>query len=445
MAVRFLFVLLLLPFVSYAQIITRFAGGGTVLGDGGPATAAYVENPGGMAFDKNGNLYIASGVANRVRKIDTFGIITTFAGTGAGGFSGDGGAATAAKLNNPNDVSVDDAGNVYISDCRNNAIRKVDAATGKISTICGNGVSGVGGSSGDGGPATAAQIYGPNGVHVDKAGNIFVADCNNHRVRKINTAGIISTVAGTGVASYNGDGIAATAAQLYFPINIQSDDAGNLYISDAGNTRVRKVDAAGIITTIAGNGGATFSGDGIPATDAQILVSYIKFDMSGNLYITADPNHRVFKVDKGGYIYTIVGDGSPTNTGDGGPATAATINDPVCLAVDKCNNVYISLRSDKGIRKVQYNPNPCPKLGVEPVVEQKMSVYPNPAGDLLHVDNVNAYTTYKLVNVVGRVAQQGTLKIGSNSLSMQFLPAGMYLLDISGADGGRTVIKVVKD
>ena len=225
-----------------------------------------------MFVDAAGNLFIADGSNNRIRKVDPAGTISTVAGTGVGGgfgFSGDGGPATGAQLNAPFGVFVDAAGNLFIADVGNHRIRKVDPA-GTISTVAGTGVGGFSGFSGDGGPATEAQLHFPAGVFVDAAGNLFIADASNHRIRKMDPAGTISTVAGTGVEGFSGDGGPATEAQLHFPAGVFVDAAGNLFIADASNHRIRKVDPAGTISTVAGTGTAGFSGDGGPATGAQL-------------------------------------------------------------------------------------------------------------------------------------------------------------------------------
>ncbi len=213
---------------SNAQIITTIAGSSPVLygGDGGHATDAKLNAPNGVAIDAMGNIFIADRGNNRIRKIDPTGIITTFAGTGIGTFSGDGGAATDAALYLPTGVAVDGSGNVYIADGANSRVRKINSS-GIISTIAGNGIPGF---YGDGGAATLASLNGPIGVAVDAAGNIFIADCNNNVIRKINSSGIISTVAGSGIASYSGDGGPAVIAALNQPIGIAVDGAGNLFI-----------------------------------------------------------------------------------------------------------------------------------------------------------------------------------------------------------------------
>ena len=217
-----------------------------------------------MAVDASGNLYIADTGNNRIRKVSATGIITTVAGNGSAGYSGDGGPATSAQLDGPEGVAVDGSGNLYIADTCNNRIRKV-SATGIITTVAGNGSAGY---SGDGGPATSAQLSLPAGVAVDGSGNLYIADSGNNRIRKVSATGIITTVAGNGSPGYSGDGGPATSAQLNQPAGVAVDASGNLYIADSSNNRIRKVSATGIITTVAGNGFDGYSGDGGPATSA---------------------------------------------------------------------------------------------------------------------------------------------------------------------------------
>ncbi|MFC2022364.1 clostripain-related cysteine peptidase [Chloroflexota bacterium] len=225
--------------------IITVAGNGTAAfgGDGGAATAASLNVPHGVVLDGAGNLYIADRANHRIRKVDTSGIITTVAGTGAAGFSGDSGPATAASLNGPEGIAVDGTGNLFITDYENVRIRKVDAASGVITTVAGDGTWGFGG---DDGPATAASLNGPVGVALDGAGNLFIADFENHRIRKVDTSGIISTVAGNGIAGYTGDGGPATAASLNMPGGVAIDGVGNLFILDTGNNRIRKVEGVAV-------------------------------------------------------------------------------------------------------------------------------------------------------------------------------------------------------
>ena len=325
------------------------AGGGSSLGDGGAATAARLNLHYGVALDRAGNLYIADTNNRRIRKVDSSGNISTVAGTGTAGFSGDGGAATDARLNNPQGVALDGAGNLYIGDTSNHRIRKVDTA-GVISTVAG---SGTGGHSGDGGAATAAQLNSPRGVALDGAGNLYIADAWNNRIRKVDTAGVITTAAGTGASGDFGDGGAATAAWLRDPQVVALDGAGNLYIACRTNHRIRKVNTAGVISTVAGTGMPGFSGDDGAATSAQLSSPEgVAVDWAGNLYIGDASNNRIRKVDTAGVITTVAGTGTAGSSGDGGAAVAAQLNNPGGVALDALGNLYIADRSNRRIRKV---------------------------------------------------------------------------------------------
>jgi sugar lactone lactonase YvrE len=275
--------------------------------------------------------------------------ISIFAGTGVSGYTGDGGSAVSAELNSPYGVSVDATGNVYIADTLNSVIRKVDS-TGKITTIAGNGNNGY---SGDGGPATSAVMWAPYRVVTDRAGNIYIADFYNNRIRKVDTSGMITTVAGTGTQGYNGDGILAVNAELNSPSAVAVDGSGNLYIVDTWNHRIRKVDSSGTINTIAGTGFAGVLGDGGAATSAQLNEpGGISLDSSGNVYIADYANSKIRKIDAAGTINTIAGLGSFGYSGDGGPATSASLNLPTGVAVDRVGNVYIADNQNSRVRKV---------------------------------------------------------------------------------------------
>jgi uncharacterized protein (TIGR03437 family) len=330
-------------------IITTVAGNGAAgfSGDGGPATSASV-GPWGVAVDAAGNLYIAG--ASRIRKVSPSGIISTAAGNGTRGFSGDDGPATSASLNQPSGVAVDAAGNLYIADYYNYRIRKV-SPSGIISTAAGNGTQGF---SGDGGPATSAALDVPEAVAVDAAGNLYIADSTNYgRIRKVSPSGVISTVAGNGRYAFSGDGGPATSASLGFPEGVAVDAAGNLYIADSDNSRIRKVSPAGIITTVAGNGQRGYSGDGGPATSASLNVPWaVAADAAGNLYIADTRNGRIRKVSPSGTISTVAGGGSAL--GDGGPATSASLKYPIAVAVDATGDVYIADNQDYRVRKVTF-------------------------------------------------------------------------------------------
>ena len=336
--------------IDTAGVISTFAGAGEegFSGDGGPGVLARLSSPRGVAADGAGNLFIADTGNHRIRKVDSVGVISTVAGTGEEGFSGDGGPAVQAQTH-PHDVAVDGAGNLFIADYWNHRIRKVDSA-GVITTIAGTGEFGF---SGDGGPAVQAQLSSPRGVAVDGAGNLFIADLGNHRIRKVDASGVITTVAGTGVLGFGGDGGPAVQAQLYSPFDVVVDGAGNLFIADTDNHRIRKVDASGVITTVAGTGVLGFGGDGGPAVQAQLNESRgLAVDSAGNLFIADSRNDRIRKVDATGTIITIAGTGEYGFGGDGGPATAAQFSDPDSVAADGTGNVYITENDNHLVRKL---------------------------------------------------------------------------------------------
>ena len=304
--------------VDTSGIIDTIAGGREkgVGGDGGPAAGTFLDQPRGVAVDATGNIYIAEWGRHRIRKVDTLGVIHTIAGSGESGFSGDGGPATSAMLAFPLGVAVDAVGNVYIADALNHRIRRIDIL-GVIETIAGSG-DGVsegnftGDYGGDSGPATGALLARPGDIAVDDMGNVYIADAFNHRIRKVDASGIIDTIAGTGERGFGGDGGPATSALLAFPQGVATDGAGNLYIADAGNNRIRKVDSTGTITTIAGTGGIGFDGrgfggDGGSATSALLASpGGVALDSAGNLYIADTGNHRIRKLTPGVTLEPVV-------------------------------------------------------------------------------------------------------------------------------------------
>jgi sugar lactone lactonase YvrE len=348
------FLLLFLPALSTAQIITTVAGNDTAgySGDGGPATAAQLNGPGEIAIDGTGNIYIADWHNQRVRKVNTAGIISTFAGLGTIGFSGDGGPATGCEFHDPIGVAVDAIGNVYVSDNGNQRIRKVNTS-GIVSTFAGNGIMGW---FGDGGPATAAYLYGPQRIAVDATGNLYVAEQYNECIRKINTLGIITTIAGNGLPGYGGDGGPATAAYLHWPTSVAVDSLGNVFIADYVNHRIRRVDLSGTITTFAGNGAYSYSGDGGPATAAAMKYpNGIAVGSADNLWIADGVNYRLRKVDPSGIISTIVGNGIMGHIPDGCSDTSSGVY-ANGVALDGSGNVYII--DGSSIRKISNNYSP---------------------------------------------------------------------------------------
>ena len=511
--------------VSKAQIITTFAGGG-VLGDGNPATAAILNQPQLSTFDKFGNYYFCQPPSHKIRKVSVSGIISTVAGTGIIGFSGDGGPASSAKFRFPEGLACDTFGNLYISDHQNYRIRKVDMSTNLITTVAGNG---GGGDAGDGGPGTAADFF-PSDICFDSHGNLYISDGSHHKIRKVGTDGVISTYAGTGSLGFSGDGGAATLCQFWNPLTLAIDKNKNLYVADRMNKRVRKIDTFGIITTVAGTGVSLYSGDEIAATSSGIGPLAIGVDKRLNLFIS-DSNQRVRMVDTFGIIHTVVGTGVLGLSGDGGPATAAQISTPLGISFDACQNLYFIDNMNARIRKVTYPPlltvptialsgernmpvgstvtvtatvtnagssylihwlnhgiefttTTVPMVtytkppGVDTItarivptgygcwdsatstghmvmvgttgipsggVADGITIYPNPSANLLHITGLPGAATYRLLSMVGAVARCGELPAGGGAAPLQGLPPGMYVLELVTERGERVVRRVVKE
>jgi sugar lactone lactonase YvrE len=329
-----------------AGVISSIAGNGTngYSGDSGQATAAMLSFPFGVTLDPTGNtLYIATQGDSRIRQV-TGGVINTTAGNGNLGYSGEGGQAKAAQLWAPSGVAYDRAGNLYIADSPNNRVLKV--AGGIITTVAGNGTPGY---SGDGHAATAAQLNNPTGIALDNTGNLFIADSSNNVIREV-AGGVITTVTGTGAQGHSGDGGMATAAQLWFPTGVAVDANGSLYIADTGSNRVRKV-SAGAISNFAGSAASSagYGGDGGPATSALLAFPHgVAVDSNGVVYI-ADTSNDLIRVVAAGNINTLAGNRTPGYSGDGGPAALASIYEPVSVAVDASGNVYF----DAGFGRVR--------------------------------------------------------------------------------------------
>lgn len=333
------------------SIITTIAGDGTndYFGDEGPANRAKLNYPHSVVIDNLGNIIVSDTLNHRIRKIDLQGNISTIVGNGNAGFSGDHGPATSAQLNNPYGLAIDNDGNLYFADILNNRIRKVDT-NDVITTVAGIGGAGFGG---DGGPAVLAELASPKGISVDDVGNLYIADSNNGRIRKVDTSGNITTIAGNGNHQFTGDNALAIEAELNYPEGVVVDIEGNIYIADTRNNVVRKIDINGIITTIAGNGIAGSSGDGGTATSAQLMQpNMLTFDGEGNIYIAETGSHQIRKVDLTGNISTVVGAGvAGPGLEDNALASSATLTVPSGIAVDKADNLYIVDRFNHRIRK----------------------------------------------------------------------------------------------
>jgi uncharacterized protein (TIGR03437 family) len=351
------------PFLCLAQTpapytISTVAGNGTsgFSGDAGAATSAQLNTPSGVAVDRSSNLFIADQANQRVRKVASGGTISTLAGDGTPFYSGDSGSATSAELHAPYSVAVDASGNVYIADTLNSVVRKV-STNGTITTVAGFGSATY---SGDGGAAIFAALNRELGLALDAAGNLYIADTENHVIRKVDTAGTITTIAGISFPAYAGDGGLATKAYLNSPSRVALD-AGNLYIVDTGNNVIRKVDTAGIITTIVGDGTCGFSGDFGPAASAQLCRPRdVAVDSSGNLFIADSFNSRIRKVGTDGIIATIAGNGVFGYTGDGGVATAAALFFPNGLALGAGGSIYFADSQNHVIRKLTPAAVPVP-------------------------------------------------------------------------------------
>ncbi len=394
--------------VSAAGTLTRVAGGSTrsgYSGDGGPALRAQLNVPdmsGGLAVDKSGNIFIADYENSVVREVTTDGTVITVAGNGTSGDMGDGGAATSARLGNPQGVAVDAAGSLYIADAQYSVVRKV--TNGIITTVAGSNADW--GYSGDGGPATSAQLKNPSGVAVDAAGNLYIADPAVNVIRKVTPAGTISTFAGNATQGYSGDNGQAVKAQLYWPSAVAVDTAGNLFITDRGDGHIRKVTPDGTITTFAGTGGEPFGS-----------LSGLALDATGNLYVTASASNLVLKVTPNGAVSTIAGTGGSGGgwgySGDGGPATAAQMG-PFGAAPDASGNLFIADTYNNVIRKVASNGIITTVAGTGAwgysgdgnaatgaTLASPFWVAPDPTGNLFIADTSN--------NVVRRVTPAGTI------------------------------------
>ena len=332
---------------SYGQTIITIAGNGTAsltygcCGNGGAATAAQFNylTP-AIALDPSGNLYVSDQNGGQIRKVNSAGIIDVFAGMPGLGSAGDGGQATAAYIDYPSWLTFDASGNLYLVEEGMGFIRKINTS-GIITKVAGA-VSGAA-PLGDGGPATDANLYGPGALVVDVSGNIYFGCYGSPRVRKIDATGIIRTIAGTGVYGYSGDHGPATAAKFSNIKGMAMDASGNIFVADYYNHAIRKISTTGIVTTIAGNGTAGFSGDGGPASAAMLnFPNGIKFDSHGNLFIADQQNERIRVINTAGIINTVAGCGIIGYSGDGGAATLAKFFAPSDIAIDPAGNIYIT-------------------------------------------------------------------------------------------------------
>jgi streptogramin lyase len=394
--------------------------------DGDSAVHAQVATPSDIAVDVYGNVYIADQANNRIRVIDTNGIIRTLAGNGTAGYAGDSTNVANALLNNPTGVALDKTGRVYIADNGNNVVRMIDTNS-VIYTIAGTGVQG---NTGDGGNAKQATFYGPERLYIDDTGSIYICDIGNNRVRKVDTFGIVHAFAGNGNYGNGGDGGQAVSAELKQPTGIARDKWGNFYITDYNGARIRKVNAAGIISTFAGNGNFTYSGDGGMADTAALNgPSGIVVDTAGNIYFGDYINNRLRVINTNGIINTYAGTGVSAYNGEGLAPLAANLS-AYGVAMNVKGDVYFTDLVNSRVRKIA-PPPPVNAVGKAQSETANMMLYPNPTrGEVWLVTNAVKDATVQVYDMSGRIVYTCAIKDGKAILHLH-VSDGVYIVSIN--------------
>ncbi len=423
-----------------SQIIVPIAGSGGTVDADGPATAVALDNPMRIAFDDTGSLYICDWYHHKLRKVKPSfqGYMTTIAGNGVSGDWGDGGPASAAGLGAILDVAIDKKGNIFLADAYYNKIRKIDK-DGIITTIAGTGIAGY---NGDGIAAIGANLNSPYAVKVDDTGNVYICDRRNFRLRKVDTFGIITTIAGTGVAGFSGDGGAATAAKTNGLISISFDTSGNIFFSDS--TRVRKIAADGTVITVAGNGVLAFFGDGGLATAASIRPASIFVDKTGVLYIADGTNHRIRKVGVDGVINTIAGTGMAGGEGDWEPALIAKLCTPIGIAVNVDGDIYFSNQCGASVKMITNKD--LASIRSEATELPAIVVTPNPAQGTIRVTLAGQWlgiVKMTVTNEAGKVVSQFDGRSGTVTECPKGLRQGVYVITADDDNGHRAAEKVI--
>jgi len=407
------FISIMTAYLVTAQTVSTYAGTGAIGSADGPAASATFRGPAHAAIDAAGNIFVADMLNNKIRKIDASGVVSTYAGTGAAGSAN--GPAASATFSYPRRVLVDNAGNVYVADGSNHKIRKIDTS-GNVTTFAGDGTSG----STDG-PAASASFTVPNGLAIDSAGNIYVVDSNNQKIRKIDTSGNVTTFAGTGAAGST-DGPVASAT-FNNPSGITIDGLGNIYIADTSSHTIRKIDTSGNVTTFAGSGGAGYIDD--TGTAAKFsMPGELSADILGNIYVSDYGNNRVRKITPAGVVTTLAGNG--TRSGVDGPASSATFN-LNAVVVDSYSNVLVSDYGNNKIRKITVN-----SLAAQSVSEKKLQISPNPAKDFVTISNINKGAQISVSDMTGKLLYQTKATSTTHSLNTSAYKNGVYLLKVDG-------------
>ena len=428
--------------MAVAQEISTYAGTGVsgYNGDNILADTAQIEAVINVHADRFGNVYYSDYSINQVRRINAAGIVTTIAGSDSAGYSGDNGPAVMARLNTPHGIAADWHGNVFIADAGNNCIRKV-SASGIITTVAGNGIAGY---TGDGGPATNATLSQPSGIAVDSLDNLYIADSYNNCIRKVNTIGVIFTIAGNqfGVPGYWGDGGYADTCLLNHPTDVAVDNMLNIYIADMLNARVRMIDTAGFgkIYTIGGNGDPGFYGDGGNAVIARLnLPTGVALDYLGNIYVADMGNQRIRKINQYGKISTVAGNGTPGYNGDNIPAWSASLNSPQSVGVDPSNNVYIADYGNYRVRKLDMV---HAAVANEHKPTNSLEVFPNPVADGVFsvrlVSDLNETVTCTVLSLDGSLCETAVGQTNSVIHINRKLASGIYFVKARTESGSWT-------